>query len=165
MRFEPLLTSHLDELATVLLHPAVYEHIEASLPSVSDFKLGLERALGGPSSVHSDERWLNYLVRSTSGRMIGRLEATVHHGVAEVAFLFSPASWGRGLATKSLLWLHEELLRSEQVAESWATTVEANVRSQRLLLRCGYVRAEPPLPHPLYSYDAGDLVFCRCGMA
>ena len=158
LHFEPLEFGHLDDLAKVLLHPAVYEHIEDSLPSVQDFKLGLERAIAGSGA--TDERWLNYLIRDSSGAMVGRLEATIHHGFAEVAFLLSPAHWGRGFATAGLQWLHQELYQSYGVAEFWATTTEANVRSQRLLQRCGYILVEPP-SNPLYSYDFGDLVFHR----
>lgn len=158
LHFEPLRPADLDELATVLLHPAVYEHIEGTLPSTREFKLRLQRAIAGPGEATNDERWLNYLVRDTTGAMVGRLEATVHHGLAEVAFLFGPQYWGRGFATAGLRWLHEELARSIAITEFWATTTLANVRSQKLLQRCGYEQTEAP-PHPLYSYDPGALVF------
>jgi len=152
LHFENLLTSHLDELATVLLHPAVYQHIEDELPTLHEFKLGLERAIASPG--------VNYLVRDDSGAMLGRLEATPHHQVAEVAFLFGSQYWGRGYASAGLCWLHEELLRSHAVTEFWATTIPANHRSQALLRRCGYV--ENGLPDfPLYSYEPGDIVFRR----
>jgi hypothetical protein len=68
LRLENLLTAHLDELATVLLHPAVYQHIEDELPTLDEFKLRLERAIASPS--------VHYLVRDAAGAMLGRLEAT-----------------------------------------------------------------------------------------
>lgn len=160
LRIEELSTAHLDELATVLLHPAVYQHIEDELPSLYEFKLGLERAIAGPGHGVADEYWLNYLVRDEAGTMLGRLEATVHHGLAEVAFLFGHQHWGRGYASAGLRWLHDELTRSHAVTAFWGTTVPANHRSQELLRRGGYVPSEPPRC-TLYSYAPGDLVFRR----
>lgn len=158
--FEPLQANHLDELAGVLLHPAVYQHIEETVPTIEEFRLGLERAIAGSDAAIVDERWLNYLVWRSDGSMLGRLEATVHHGLAEVAFLFGPQYWGQGFATVGLRWLQEELTHREAIAAFWATTTPANVRSQNLLHRCGYQRADLPTIS-LYSYDPGDLVF-RC---
>ncbi len=160
MRFEPLQPAHLDELATVLRHPAVYEHIGGTVPSGEDFKRHLRRAIAGPREPSRDETWLNFLVRDADGAMAGRLEATVHHGLAEVAFLFGPRFWGRGLARAGLEWLHEELERSLGVTDCWATTVPANLRCQALLRRCGYVESRHP-SGPLYSYAAGDSIFRR----
>lgn len=161
LRAENLLVSHLDELATVLLHPAVYEHIEGKPPSLNEFKLGLERAIAGPAEGVASEIWLNYLVRDAGGAMLGRLEATVHHQLAEVAFLLGPNYWRRGYASAGLRWLHEELELGFAVTEFWATTTPTNHRSQALLRRCGYIESELPA-YPLYSYEPGDLIFRRC---
>jgi RimJ/RimL family protein N-acetyltransferase len=158
LSFEPLRTSHLEELASVLLHPAVYEHIEEAVPPLAQFTLGLERAIAGPGPSNVGEKWLNFLVRDSDDSMVGRLEATVHHGMAEVAFLFGPRYWGRGFASAGLSWLHDELSRCTSALEFWATTVPANVRCRRLLQRCGYGEAQLPAA-PLHSYDPGDLVF------
>jgi hypothetical protein len=97
LRCEPLAIGHLNELASVLLHPQVYAYLGESPPSVEVFKLGLSRALQGPGPSAVGQMWLNYLVRAAdSGDMLGRLEATVHDGLAEVAFLFAPATlWPR----------------------------------------------------------------------
>ncbi|MTV39593.1 GNAT family N-acetyltransferase [Duganella radicis] len=160
LRIENLAAAHLDELATVLLHPAVCEHIEDELPSLDEFKLGLERAIAGPAGSAMDETWLHYLVRDVEGTMLGRPEATVHHGIAEVAFVFGHRHWGRGYATAGLRWLHDELARNHAVKACWATTTPANYRSQALLRRCAYVPAALP-ECPLYSYAPGDLVFRR----
>ncbi len=158
LSYEPLQSFHLDELATVLLHPAVYEHIEGSMPSIEHFKLGLERALNGPSASVKTQRWLNYLVRSRSGAMLGRLEATVHDSIIEVAFLFGPDHWGKGYATQSLRWLHSEIEYACGTSCFWATTVPANQRCRALLQRSGYVQAQDVFP-VLYSYAPGDLVY------
>jgi len=158
--FEPLLPSHLDELATVLLHPAVYEHIEERLPTLTEFKLGLQRAIAGPGESAADERWLNFLVREPTGAMLGRLEATVHHGLVEVAFVFGSQHWDRGFATRALRWLHEEVERLYGITDFWATAISKNHRSLALLRRCGYAEAQPPSV-PLYSFAPGDMIFHR----
>jgi len=118
------------------------------------------RALAGPGATRQEEQWLNYLVRDASGEMLGRLEATVHHGLAEVACLFAPKHWGRGIGTTAVHWLQGELARVTDVTAVWATTAPSNVRSQRLLDRCGYERASAP-SSLLYSYESGDLVYRR----
>lgn len=157
---EPLALSHLEELAAVLLEPAVYEHIEPVPPSRHDFLVGLQRALAGPPPGTPDERWLNYLLRDAEGLIVGRLEATVHHGLAEVAFLIGSRHWGRGLGSAGLSWLHDEIVRVAGITDFFATTTPANERSRRLLERSGYRPC--PLPdRPLYSHDDGDLVFHR----
>ena len=156
---EPLRVEHLEELASALLHPAVYRHIGGELPSLDDFKLGLSRALAGPPARATGQTWLNYLVRQTgTNAMLGRLEATVHNGLAEVAFLFGPRHWGQGFASAGLLWLHKEVESKCGISQFWATTVPANLECQSLLERCGYMPVTGSTPQ-LLSYDTGDLVF------
>ncbi|WP_308504504.1 GNAT family N-acetyltransferase [uncultured Actinomyces sp.] len=85
------------------------------------------------------------VVIDASGQMLGRLEATVHDGLAEVAFLFGPGHWGHGHAQQGLVWLQAEVSRRCGVHDFWATTVPANQRCQRLLLRCGYAAVTGPV--------------------
>lgn len=159
---EPLRIEHLPELASVLRHPAVYQHLGGEVPSLPDFVLGLTRALAGPPPSRPHERWLNYLMREApGGRMIGRLESTVVHGRAEVAFLLDPALWGRGWAHAGLEWLHAEVIRVAGSVEFWATTVPSNTRCQALLRRAGYRPVDSSDSPPLASYEPGDLVFRR----
>jgi len=155
---EPLRAEHLRELATHLRHPEVYEHI-GGLPSFEDFVLDREIALRGPSTEAGHEYWLNFLVRDgSSGQMLGRLEATLHDSIAEVAFLFSPKHWGKGMASEALAWLHREVQDAYGITSFWATTIPANTRCQSLLLRAGYRQVHTGAP-VLYSFDDGDLVF------
>jgi RimJ/RimL family protein N-acetyltransferase len=161
---EPLRADHLSELAACLRHPQVYEHI-GGLPSREDFVRDRERALRGPGPTAPNEHWLNFLVRDgATHEMLGRLEATLHDSIAEVAFLLGPKHWGKGHASEALAWLHREIQNTHAVGSFWATTLPANTRCQALLLRSGYrqVQAEAPL---LYSYDPGDLVFHLRGPA
>lgn len=155
---ERLRAEHLAELATHLRQPEVYEHI-GGLPLLEDFILDREIALRGPGPAASREHWLNFLVReSSTRRMLGRLEATLHDSIAEVAFLFSPEHWGKGFAREALALLHGEVRARYGITDFWATTNPANTRCQALLARAGYrqVRAGAPV---LRSFEAGDLVF------
>lgn len=161
LHITPLQPEHLDALALAIRKPAVYEFIGGVVPSHERFCAGLARALQG--SPRAGETWLNYLVRvAASGRVIGRLEATLHRGIAEVAFLFDPEVWGRGYAAEGLGWLHERLMQEEAAPSGfWATTVPENRRCQALLERCGYRRVVQGWPQPLLSWDEGDLVYGR----
>jgi hypothetical protein len=159
LRYEPLKVSHLDELSTVLLRAEVYEHIEDCIPSLDEFKLALTRGIFGPETNSKDQTWLNYLARDgRTGEMLGRLEATVHDSIAEVAFLFSSAHWGKGYAREGLAWLQNEVTQCCKVSSFWATTVPANLRCQALLTRSGYRQVYQTIPL-LLSYAPGDLVF------
>jgi RimJ/RimL family protein N-acetyltransferase len=161
---EELRVEHLAELAKCLHRNEVYEHI-GGLPSREDFILDREIALSGPGPAAPDERWLNFLVRErSSNNMLGRLEATVHDSIAEVAFLFDPDQWGKGFAREALAWLHEEIEHTSGVTSFWATTVPENTRCQALLTRSGYQQVHSGEP-VLYSFDAGDLVFHARGGA
>jgi RimJ/RimL family protein N-acetyltransferase len=158
--FEPLSLVHADELAALLLHEQVYRHIGGHPPDLARFRTQLEHAVAGPPDHRSNEIWLDYVVLDAASRCLaGRIQATIHPPVAEVAFLFGPVYWGKGYATRALRWLHQVLLAHPARLELWATTVPANEPCQALLRRCGYVAVEPTVAPHLVTYDAGDLVF------
>jgi RimJ/RimL family protein N-acetyltransferase len=159
LELDTLTHSDLAELEDVLRNEDVYRYIGGT-PSAADFWLGHERAIAGPPQSRASEVWINFTARLRStGQVIGRLEATVHHGIAEVAFLISPKVWGLGYATEGLLLLHSHLASLSPPPALWATTVQLNTRAQSLLHRSGY-RQVPysGWPH-LLTYDEGDLVF------
>jgi RimJ/RimL family protein N-acetyltransferase len=161
VRYTPLQHRDIDELAAVLHNEAVYRFI-GGLPSRDDFERWLRQALAGPPRAATGERWINRVARlAETGEVIGRLEANVHDGVAEVAFLYAPACWGRGFASAGLRWLHDHLRRRSGIHTLWATTHPGNQRSATLLRRCGYVSAPPHGRPVLYSFDEGDWVFTR----
>ena len=159
--YAPLEERDLDELATVLHNEAVYEYI-GGMPTRAEFEQWLRRSMAGPPTEATGEQWMNVVVRlAGTGELIGRLEANLHDGIAEVAFLYSPRQWGHGYASRGLLWLHDELRQHKHVHSLWATAHAENQRSASMLLRCGYVPAPARDLPILYSYDKGDLVFCR----
>ncbi len=163
LRYAPLVVDEIDELAEILCNEPVYRHI-GGVPSLADFELHHRRALNGPRPGGAPEVWVNIAVRhAVSGKLVGRLEATAHADLAEAAFLYDPAVWGKGYATSGLNWLKDYLRRYDTVRTLWGTTVPQNHRSAALMRRCGFVEV-PAVDLPeLYSYDAGDLVF-RCDL-
>lgn len=106
-----------------------------------------------------DELWLNFAVLC-AGNVIGRIEATLHSGIAEIAYVFGPAWWGHGYATEAVSWLLSHLA-GRGVSVVWAATTPGNEASARLLERLGFVTTQPPTHLRLLSYDDGDLVLSR----
>ncbi len=161
--YEPLRRTHGAELAPVLCDPRLYEWIPGPHPHSAE-ELGEEfgRRQLGPPDGRLDERWFNCVVRlRDGGQAIGRLEATVIEQRAEVAYLFGFDFWGFGYATEALRGLQDALAKAHAVTEFWATATPGNLRSLRLLRRCGYREAAPSSWPPLASYDPGDVVLWR----
>lgn len=154
------------------------EHVDGLFAALDDDRVG--RYIGGPdvttvdalrariellaagAPAESGETWLNWAVRLADAErpVIGRIEATLHDGIAEIAYVFGPAWWGRGYATEATTWLVDVLAARHDVASLWATVDPANTSSTRLLERLGFRRVEAPTPS-LLSYDPGDDVFTR----
>lgn len=156
---EPLRPDHAEELYAALADPAVHRYIVTSGPwTLQAVRDRLERVAAGPPAGSRDV-WLNFAVRREA-RLVGRLEATRHGDLAEIAYLFDPAVSGRGYATEAVEWLLGHLRDAHGVTEVWATTDPANDASVRLLGRTGFTRVADAHPD-VGSYDEGDLVFRR----
>jgi RimJ/RimL family protein N-acetyltransferase len=159
--YSPLEEHDIPELADALHSEAVYKYI-GGMPSRAEFELWLHRSLAGPPKEATAERWISFTVRLAETReVVGRLEANIHNGLAEVAFLYNPKLWGLGHASQGLIWLHGHLSQYNDVHSLWAITHPKNQRSTTLLLRHGYLPAPPQGLPVLYSYEDGDHVFTR----
>jgi hypothetical protein len=91
LKIQPLSGVDIPELENALRNEDVYRFI-GGMPSSSDFWLGTERAITGPTKDRTSEVWLNFGARlQSTDQLVGQLQATIHHGVAEVAFLFAPS--------------------------------------------------------------------------
>ena len=158
--YEPLSELHASALSSALIDPRTYAHIPPPNPTTeAELAAQFARRVAGPSD-SENEIWWNFAVRLREGPFIGRIEATFHHDLAEIAYVFGPSYWGCGYATESLSWLHSQI-RDRQLADSvWATVTPGNTRSIRLLERLGYSEALPSHPQ-LLSYEAGDRVYCK----
>ena len=112
----------------------------------------------GPAP-ESGQAWLNFAVL-LGPTVIGRVEATVHDGLAEIAYLIGPrwCGCGYGAAATSLLL---DNLAVTGVTDYWATSMPDNLASVGLLEHLGFSEVEPSNAPPLHSYDDGDRVFHR----
>jgi RimJ/RimL family protein N-acetyltransferase len=156
LAIEPLHPRHAPGLFLTLDDPLVGRFIGG--PDVSTEAAlveRIERVSRGPADGRP-EQWCNWVVFADNV-VVGRLEATVHHGIAEVAYVFGPAHWGQGYATEGTAWMIDDL-RAQGVQAFWAAVLPENAGSIRLLERLGFI-AKDPGDTPLESFDPGDLTF------
>jgi RimJ/RimL family protein N-acetyltransferase len=159
--YEPLTMAHASGLTEALTDPRVYQFITGPNPTTTaDLKAQFARKALGPLTPPEGDAWWNFAVRVRCGQYIGRIEATFHSGLVEVAYLFGPEHWGRGFATETLHWLHAQIRQSGYSGTFWATVWPDNARSIRLLQSVGYREAPAPWPR-LLSFEPGDRVLRR----
>jgi RimJ/RimL family protein N-acetyltransferase len=140
---EPQIAAHADDMFVVLSDPAIYTYENEPPPSLEWLRKRFAR-LESRSSSDGSEQWLNWVVRLRSSEVIGYVQATVSlGGSALIAYEFSSAWWGRGLAREAVEAMLGELADHYGVVELRAIAKAANVRSRRLLERMQFLIAEP----------------------
>lgn len=157
MTVEPLVETDADALWAALGDPRVREWIaDSDETSLEAVRTRIAHVLAGPPQ-GSGEVWLNRTVR-LDGVVIGRVEATLHDGIVEIAYLLGPAWWEKGYATEAVRRLLEEL-QAMGAGPVWAAVAPGNERSVALLRRLGFMEARPTVA--LLSADEGDITFTR----
>lgn len=126
---------------------------------LDDVRRRITHVLAGPDD--RDQTWVNLTLREVDGPVIGRLEATVNPGWAEVAWILGAPWWGRGYGTEAALWLADYLDDVFGVTELWGTVHPENAASIALMRRLGMSEQAEPFARELGSWDPGDLVFAR----
>ena len=142
LQYEKITPAHAAELQEALCDHRVYEFITDHGTPTADELLQVfsRKALGSPPT-RSDETWIDYAVRSKeSGMTVGRIEATILKGQAEVAYLLGPRYWGYGFALEAMRWLHQMLESEFRVFEFWATVSPNNNRSFTLARSTAYLQ-------------------------
>lgn len=139
---EPQIAAHADEMFVVLSDPAIYTYENEPPPSLEWLRKRFAR-LESRKSSDGSEQWLNWVVRLRSSELIGYVQATVSPGSALLAYEFSSAWWGRGLAREAAEAVIRELADHYGVIELKAIAKAANMRSRRLLERMRFLPAEP----------------------
>lgn len=164
LELSPLVVSDAPGMFAALNHPEVGRYIGGpDVTSLEALRVRIQRLVAGPPPSAERQAWLNFTVRSTEldGRIIGRLEATVHDGWAEVAWVMGPEFWGQGYGTEGAAWLVDHLDRVHGVHDVWATVDPGNLRSVGLLRTLGFIRQSEPYRRVPESLEVGDLVFAR----
>ena len=157
---EPQTVAHADEMFAVLSDPAIYTYENEPPQSVEWLRNRFEK-LESRRSGDGTELWLNWVVRLESNGLIGYVQATVlPSGKALVAYEFSSAYWGRGLAREAAEALIGELIDGYHVTQLTAIAKSANVRSLRLLERLGFALVAPE-ESAEYRLDPGEVLAAR----
>ena len=161
LTFAPLVDADAPALHAALDHPDVGTWIGGpDVTTVDALRERIAFLAAGPRPGSGDLLWINRVVRAGE-RVIGRAEATLHDGWAELAWVLDPRAWGQGYGTEVATWLAGHLAAEHATGDLWATVAPGNVRSERLALRAGFVAQDPPFRRDPDSYDPGDRVFAR----
>jgi len=159
LTLEPLETRHAARMFDVLSDPAIYEY-ENQPPQSLQWLTERYRRLESRKSPDGDEQWLNWVV-VLDGEPLGYVQATlIAEGRAWVAYEFASAYWGRGLASRAVRAVIEELATGYGVRTMLAVLVGVNHRSMRLLERLGFARADAALGREL-PVEPGEILMVR----
>lgn len=166
LTLSPLDISDAPGLFEALNHPEVGQFIGGpAVTTLEALRVRIQQLISGPPPGSTDQEWLDFTVHSTEldDRIIGQIQATVHEGWAEAAWVLGPEFWGQGYGTEATAWLVAHLARTHGVREVWATVDPANLRSIGLLRALGFVEQARPYRRVPESLEEGDLVFAREG--
>lgn len=139
---EPQRAAHAEAMFELLADPAIYLHENAPPASLEALRERFAR-LESRGSADGSERWLNWVLRRTDGRLAGYVQATVQaDGRAWVAYVLGSAHWGQGLASEAISAMIQELGTQHAVHTLLAVYKCSNTASRRLLERQGFAAAE-----------------------
>jgi [ribosomal protein S5]-alanine N-acetyltransferase len=145
LTLEPQVAAHADEMFAVLSDPALYEY-ENEPPASLDWLRTRFTKLESRRSGDYSEQWLNWVIRLPSSEAVGYVQATVHEdGRAAIAYVLASRHWGRGLASRAVRAMLDELIVQYGVDTFTAELKRENHRSMRLLERLGFQPATPEL--------------------
>jgi [ribosomal protein S5]-alanine N-acetyltransferase len=148
---EPQVKAHAREMFQVLSDAAIYE-FENEAPPSADWLADRYSLLETRASTDGTEKWLNWVVRVTSGELAGYVQATVlQSGASLIAYELASRYWRRGIGRAALLAMNEELASRYGVSLFVAVLKAANYRSLGLLLNLGFM---PGTPQQFIEYEA-----------
>jgi RimJ/RimL family protein N-acetyltransferase len=126
---EPLGLHHVDDLLALDSDPEVMRYINGGRASTPPEVDAVVRRSIGP-------RWV--AAERASGGFIGWFALDRHRGDGlELGYRLMRAAWGRGLATEGSLALIAVAFSTLGATRVWAQTMAVNLRSRRVLERCG----------------------------
>jgi RimJ/RimL family protein N-acetyltransferase len=136
--------AHAEELFPVLAEPALYEFIDDEPPeSIDALRQKLARS-ESRQSPDGSEHWLNWVVRDTTGRVAGYVQATVAANLeTNVAYAIGSSFWGLGIATEAVAQMLHIVATELGVKRFIVVAERANIKSIRLAQRLGFVEVPP----------------------
>ena len=143
---EPQTARDAAELFPVLDDPALYVFTDDKGPVSEDALAERLARLESRRSPDGLEQWLNWVVRTIDGDVVGYVQATVRPGdEAEIAYVLGRSYWRRGYATAACGLMLRELREVYGVRRATATLDPANAASLALLRKLGFrLFAESP---------------------
>jgi RimJ/RimL family protein N-acetyltransferase len=131
--------AHADELFLLLADPDIYCFIDEAPPASLDaLRERFARAESGESPDGS-ERWLNWVILTSAGRVAGFVQATIQGGAeANVAYVVGTAFQGRGVAVQAVRKMLEILASDYGVALFTIVADRANTKSLRVAAKLGF---------------------------
>ncbi len=155
LSLEPQTVAHAEDMFAVLRDPAIYE-FENEPPPTLEWLSARFAKLESRYSADGSEQWLNWVVRLPPSALAGYVQATIgHDGQAAIAYIFSSAYWGRGLAREAVAAMLAELAGHYGVRSFVAVLKRDNLRSSRLLERLGFARGLPE-QHAAYRAEPDE---------
>jgi len=136
--------AHAEELFPVLAEAVLYEFMDEEPPeSIAALRQKLARS-ESRKSPDGSEHWLNWVVRDSSRRVAGCVQATVAENLeTNVAYVIGSAFWGRGIATEAVAQMLHIVATDLRVRRFIIVSERANTRSIRLAERLGFVEVPP----------------------
>lgn len=160
LTLEPQVAAHAKAMFDVLRDPAIYQY-ENEPPSSVEWLRGRFTKLEARQSPDGDQHWLNWVIRLSSGELIGYVQATVYaDGRAAIAYILHSRYWGRGLASEAVEAMIAELRARYDVRMLSAVLKQGNLRSMRLLERLGFSRGSAEL-HAMLEAEPDELLMIR----
>ncbi len=124
--------------ASYICLPEVKLHTSSTASSVADVQVEIQRTLAGEAQ--SPLRFVLLQGSETVVATVGFHTISAAFGTAEITYDVAPSHWGQGIATAAC----RAATRWGFEVKGWhriqATTVLPNLRSQRVLERCGFQR-------------------------
>lgn len=134
--------AHATELFEVLRDPCLYEFLDEAPPkSAKELAEKLARS-EHRKSPDGKEHWLNWVVRGETGAIAGYVQSTVEESKeVNVAYVFSRAFKGQGIATAAVRRMIELVVTEYQPTTLFIVTESGNLPSLRLAERLGFTKA------------------------
>jgi RimJ/RimL family protein N-acetyltransferase len=143
---EPQTARDAAELFSVLDDPALYVFTDDKGPLSEEALAERLARLESRRSPDGLEQWLNWVIRTADGDVVGYVQATVRPGnEAEIAYVLGRSYWRQGYATAACRLMLAELRAAYGVRRAAATLDPQNTASLALLRKLGFrLFAESP---------------------
>jgi RimJ/RimL family protein N-acetyltransferase len=138
VRLEPQTEAHAEGLFAAMQAAEIYTFLGTEPPATVDaVRQRIARQNKGPQD-ESGERWLNWIIL-VDGSIAGYTQATIKADqTATLAYVLTPAFWGRSVAYEACRQTLTALLSRGDVSRVIADAEVGNSRSRALLTRLGF---------------------------